>query len=255
MESILAIAREAGQRILEIYRQDFAVSAKADHSPVTAADLAAHHDIVDGLRALDADTPVLSEESASEFGWAERAAWRRYWLVDPLDGTRQFIDRNDEFTVNIALIEDGVAIQGIVHAPAAGTTWWGERGVGAWRDGTPIRTRTLAATPPVVALSRSHTDGRMATWLAEFGAHELMAAGSALKFGLVAEGRVDCYPRLGPTSEWDTAAGHCVVEAAGGTVTRLDGTPLRYNQKESLLNPGCLVCGDPGLAKRLGLRP
>lgn len=255
MDSILAIAREAGQRILEVYRQDFVVSAKSDRSPITAADLAAHEAIIAGLRALDGDTPVLSEESATEFSWNQRTSWRRYWLVDPLDGTRQFIDRNDEFTVNIALIEDGVAIFGVVHAPVPDTTWWAERGVGAWCNGVPIRTRVPAATPPVIALSRSHTDGRMASWLAKFGAHELMAAGSALKFGLVAEGRVDCYPRLGPTCEWDTAAGQCVVEAAGGTVTQLNGTPLRYNQKESLLNPGFLVCGDPGLANRIGLRP
>lgn len=254
MDSIVAIAREAGHRILEVYRRGFAVSAKADQSPITEADLAAHEVVVAGLRALDPDTPVLSEESASEFDWATRAGWRRYWLVDPLDGTRQFVDRVDEFTVNIALIEDGIAVQGVVHAPVQGTSWWGERGVGAWCNGKPIHTRVPAANPPVVALSRSHTDGRMDEWLAGFGEHDVIAAGSALKFGLVAEGRVDCYPRLGPTSEWDTAAGQCVVEAAGGTVTQLDGSPLRYNTKDSLLNPGFLVLGDPALAERLGLR-
>jgi 3'(2'), 5'-bisphosphate nucleotidase len=177
-----------------------------------------------------------------------RRAWPRYWLVDPLDGTREFVKRNGEFTVNIALVEGHRPVLGVVHAPALGRTWGAARGVGAFRlDGSVrvgIRTRSLPAVPTVVA-SRSHRDPDTERILARLPAHELAGRGSSLKFCLVAEGAADFYPRLGPTSEWDTAAGQCLVEQAGGAVWRLpECTPLGCNEKDSVLNPSFAVLGD-----------
>lgn len=242
-----ALAREAGEAIMRIYAGDFAVERKDDDSPLTAADIAAHRVIVSGLDALTPDIPVLSEESAEQAAWGERRNWTRYWLVDPLDGTREFVKRNGEFTVNIALIEDGAPTLGVVHAPALDETYWAWSGGEAqfatkYRSGN-LRTRQRA-TPLVVAGSRSHGDPRMGAALDRLGAHELLALGSSLKFCRTARGEADLYIRYGPTSEWDTAAGQCVLEQAGGAVRRMDGSVLAYNSKESLLNPDFLACGD-----------
>ena len=247
-EPVLALAREAGAAILEVYARDFAVGHKDDRSPLTDADMAAHHLIVDGLRRLDPAVPVLSEESAA-VPWAERRAWRRYWLVDPLDGTREFVKKNGEFTVNIALIEDGVAVFGVVHAPVLDEMHVGLLGEGAWRcDGSgrvPVAARRPATTPLRVAASRSHLDTRTASAIVRMGEVERIGMGSSLKFCRLADARLDVYPRFAPTSEWDTAAGQCVLEAAGGVVFCLDGRPLRYNTKDSLLNPDFIALGDP----------
>ncbi|HRQ66710.1 MAG TPA: 3'(2'),5'-bisphosphate nucleotidase CysQ [Xanthomonadaceae bacterium] len=245
--AVADIAREAGRRILEIYQGDFAVERKDDCSPLTAADMAAHRIIVAALPDIEADLPVLSEESTG-IAWPIRQRWSRYWLVDPLDGTREFVKRNGEFTVNIALIEHGVPVLGVVHAPVDGYTALGERGQGAWRvdDGTrPMRTR---ATPvvPVVAGSRSHGSQEELRFLEALGEHQRVALGSSLKFCLIAEGRADVYLRYGATSEWDTAAAQCVLEAAGGRVTDFDGRPLTYNRGESLINPSFIASGDSG---------
>jgi 3'(2'), 5'-bisphosphate nucleotidase len=245
--AVSAIAREAGRRILEIYESDFAVEHKDDNSPLTAADMAAHRSIVAGLDRLGADIPILSEESL-DIAWSTRRQWRRYWLVDPLDGTREFVKRNGEFTVNIALIEEQRPVMGVVHAPVGGYTAVAERGRGAWRlDGgiVPMRTRTAPAVP-VVAGSRSHGSERERDFLEAIGAHERIAMGSSLKFCLIAEGRADLYLRLGPTSEWDTAAAQCVLEAAGGRVTDTEGRVLSYNRGDSLVNPSFIACGDDG---------
>ena len=243
-----AIARTAGRAIMDIYAGDFAVEHKDDKSPLTAADLAAHHAIVDGLSVLAPRLPVLSEESAEQVPWDERRRWTRYWLVDPLDGTREFVKRNGEFTVNIALIEDGAPTLGVVYAPALDemyTAWIGGHAHAEKRAEGQVKISTRRRTAPlVVAGSRSHADPRMLTALEKIGSHELIALGSSLKFCRTAQGLADLYVRYGPTSEWDTGAGQCVLEQAGGGVTRLDGTRLAYNAKESLLNPDFLAFGD-----------
>ncbi|HMA10506.1 MAG TPA: 3'(2'),5'-bisphosphate nucleotidase CysQ, partial [Steroidobacteraceae bacterium] len=207
------------------------------------------------LSALAPRLPVLSEES-SEIPFAERGGWDRYWLVDPLDGTKEFISRNGEFTVNIALIEDHRPVLGVVHIPVSDTTYSGIPGRGAWREANdrgrlPIGVRRVVRPPLRVVGSRSHGNPLLATALAALGPHELRPAGSSIKLCMVAEGSADLYPRLGPTSEWDIAAGQAVVEAAGGQVVRLqDGSSLRYNTGESLLNPDFLAYGDPGCFRR-----
>jgi len=249
LEPVLALAREAGRRIMAIYEGGFTVSEKEDRTPLTEADMAAHRTIVEGLQALAPALPILSEESA-EVPFEERARWAAYWLVDPLDGTREFIKRNGEFTVNVALISGHEPVLGVVHAPALGLSYWACRGGGAWRQaagGGPERIRVRPYRPGriVVAGSRSHAGERLRAYCEALGPHELISMGSALKSCLVAEGRADVYPRFGPTSEWDTAAAQCVVEEAGGHVTDAAGRPLRYNTKPSLLNPDFLVFADP----------
>ena len=244
-----SIARRAGEAIMQVYAGDFAVERKDDNSPLTAADLAAHRTIVAGLHELAPQIPVLSEEAADEIAWPERQTWSRYFLVDPLDGTREFVKRNGEFTVNIALIENGVPVLGIVYAPVLDEMFSAWRGGHAYlhksRDDERIalRTRARGATV-VVAGSRSHADPRLIGALERIGDHELVTLGSSLKFCRAAQGLADLYIRYGLTSEWDTAAGQCVLEQAGGGVTRLDGSPLRYNTKESLLNPDFIAFGD-----------
>jgi 3'(2'), 5'-bisphosphate nucleotidase len=253
LDDIIALARTAGDRILEIYESDFAVSHKDDNSPLTQADLASHRAIVDGLAGIAPEIPVLSEEGA-ETPFSTRGAWARYWLVDPLDGTKEFVKRNGEFTVNIALVEHHVPVLGVVYAPALNTVYAGARGLGALRllghPREPMRTRASASRPTFV-VTRSHRDAALEALLAKLPPHEGVSKGSSLKFCLVAEGSADLYPRTGPTSEWDTAAGQCVVECAGGQVLRLPGlSPLRYNEKDSLLNPGFVVIGDPAAGWR-----
>jgi len=248
LERIVAIAEKAGRAIMTIYARDFDVAEKEDKSPLTEADMAAHRIIVEELQRLEPRLPILSEESA-DIPWEERSRWLRYWLVDPLDGTREFIKRNGEFTVNIALVESGRATCGVVHVPVSETSYYGCIGKGAWKkekDGPPQRIRVARQRrhPLRVAGSRSHAGDSLKRFLARVGPHEIMSMGSSLKLCLVAEGDADIYPRLGPTSEWDTAAAQAVVEAAGGHVTDLQGEPLRYNRKDSLLNPHFLVFGD-----------
>jgi 3'(2'), 5'-bisphosphate nucleotidase len=248
-----AIARTAGNAIMRVYAGDFAVERKDDNSPLTAADLAAHRAIVDGLHVLSPQIPVLSEESAVQAGWDERRRWARYWLVDPLDGTREFVKRNGEFTVNIALIHEHRPVLGVVFAPALGELYWAWRGGHAYfstnsqSGDNPLRTRKRG-DPLLIAGSRSHADPRLTAALVKLGAHDLKPLGSSLKFCRAARAEVDLYIRYGPTSEWDTAAGQCVLEQAGGGVTDFSGTPLRYNAKESLLNPDFLAFGDAAVA-------
>jgi 3'(2'), 5'-bisphosphate nucleotidase len=248
LEHVAGIARAAGREILEVYAGGaLAPTAKADDSPLTAADLRAHRLIVQGLNELTPELPVLSEECAHA-PFATRSRWSRYWLVDPLDGTREFLSGNGEFTVNVALIEGHAPVLGVVHVPVTETTYRGLAGVGAWRErrGQPVESIHVAghsATPLRVVGSRSHRGDSLDPFLAQVGAHELLAIGSALKFCLVAEGAADVYPRLGPTSEWDTAAAHAVLVAAGGAVCALDGRALEYNARASLLNPFFVAFG------------
>lgn len=246
---LLDIARAAGQEIMRVYATEFAVEMKEDRSPVTDADYAAHKLIVADLKRITPDLPVLSEESA-DIPFAERRRWDSYWLVDPLDGTKEFINKNGDFTVNIALIQDGVPIVGVVHVPVTGMSYYGSVGVGAFKrdqDGqaSAIKVRKLIEGKPVkVVASRSHRGELLDGYLAKLGPHETVSRGSSLKFCLVAEGSADVYPRLGPTSEWDTGAGHAVVLAAGGQVIGTDGKLLLYNSKESLLNPHFIAYAD-----------
>ena len=250
-EGIIALARDAAARIMTIYDSEFAVQHKDDKSPLTAADLAAHHCIVEGLERLAPDIPVLSEESAEDVPALVRRQWRRLWLVDPLDGTREFVKRNGEFTVNIALIDAGVQILSVVQAPVTGVVWHAQRGVGAFRrngdDDVALHSRRPAIEPLRVAVSRSHRDARTDALMQRMGPTEPMSLGSSLKFCELAEGGMDVYPRFGPTSEWDTAAGHAVLEAAGGIVVDPRGRPLRYNQRDTVLNGDFLAIGDPDL--------
>ncbi len=234
------IARAAGDAILAIYRQPFAVEYKQDESPLTAADQGAHEVIVQALARLTPDIPVLSEESDAETMQA-RLGWSRYWLVDPLDGTKEFVSRNGEFTVNIALIDHGRPVWGLVYAPVLDKLWYGGKEVGAWRvaDGThkAIQTRPHEAGQAWrVVGSRNHLSQATLDYLAPLGEVELVSMGSSLKFCIIAEGGAELYPRLAPTCEWDTAAAQAVLEGAGGSVTQLDGSALAYN-KPDILNP------------------
>lgn len=247
-QTIITLARRAGDAIMHVYRNmTTEVEIKGDGSPLTQADMASHHLINAGLQATG--IPVLSEENA-DISFAERQQWSRYWLVDPLDGTKEFIARNDEFTVNIALIENHQPILGIVYAPALDLLYVGERGVGAFRqqaDGPLEAIRCVSWSAdggaPLRALgSRRHGLEKIAALLADLP-YTLDNRGSALKICLVAEGKADLYPRMGPTSEWDTAAGQCVVECAGGALLGLDLQAFRYNTRDSLLNPDFLVLG------------
>jgi 3'(2'), 5'-bisphosphate nucleotidase len=253
-EDCIALARQAGDAIMAVYGEDFAVEHKADRSPLTEADLAAHRIILAGLTRLTPDLPVLSEEGAG-IDWSVRRQWRRYWLVDPLDGTREFVKRNGEFTVNIALIADGEPVLGVVYAPVLDYLCWAESGRGAFLrqpDGQDLalRCQQPAPTPLRVIASRAHLDERTAAALARMGEVERIGLGSSLKFCRLAEGRADVYPRFGPTSEWDTAAGQCVLESAGGAVLNSDGSRFRYNAKASLLNGDFIALGDAGLPWR-----
>ena len=249
LPEVCRLGQVAGAAIMRIYSTEFDVEHKADDSPLTAADMAAHHALVDGLAALTPELPILSEESAN-IPFEERASWKRYWLIDPLDGTREFVKRNGEFTVNVALIDDGRPVLGVVYVPVTDVCYFAASGHGAHKrigDGPPesIHARALGSGPVAIAGSRSHPSARLEAFLERLGPHEIVRIGSSLKSCLVAEGRADLYPRLGPTSEWDTAAAQCIVEVAGGRVTDTRMRPLRYNTKESLLNPHFFVSGDP----------
>ena len=247
VEPIVALAEEAGRAILEVYSTDFEVQSKADESPLTQADLASHRCIAAGLESLTPGIPVISEESGLP-DFAERRAWPRYWLIDPLDGTREFVNRNGEFTVNIALIDDNRPVLGVVYVPVRDTTYVGCEGLGAERRDSgdaPRKIEVTATSGDVVRVvgSRSHRGASLDAWLAALGNYDMVPMGSSLKFCVVAEGGADVYPRLGPTSEWDTAAAQAVVEQAGGRVVTLDGKPMKYNEKEEILNPHFFVFG------------
>lgn len=254
-EAVVALAHEAAAAILAVYDGEFAVVRKDDASPLTEADLAAHRCIVAGLARLTPDIPVLSEEAVHAVPAGVRRQWPTLWVVDPLDGTREFVKRNGEFTVNIALVVDGRPVFGVIQAPVTGVSWFGAPGEGAVRrdaDATErtLRTRVAPPAPYRVAASRSHLDPRTAALMQRMGPSEPVAMGSSLKFCLLAEGGMDVYPRFGPTSEWDTAAGQAILEAAGGCVLDPAGRPFRYNQRDTLLNGDFIALGDPDLPWR-----
>lgn len=248
LPGVLEIARAAGREIMAVYARDFLVSEKADHTPLTEADLKSQARIIAGLKTLTPDVPILAEESAA-VPWTERRHWRELWLVDPLDGTREFVSRNPEFTVNIALIRDHRPVLGVVHVPAQSLDYYGCLESGAFRHRAgcapePIRVAVPAAEPVRVVGSKSHRGDSLDGLLARLGAHELRPIGSSLKLCLVAEGTADFYPRLGPTMEWDTAAAQAVAVCAGAQVVDLQGRPLNYNTRDELINPHFLVYAD-----------
>jgi 3'(2'), 5'-bisphosphate nucleotidase len=251
LPEVCRLAEAAGQAILPFYRQkSLPIQLKADASPLTEADLAAHHLILQGLQELTPGIPLLSEES-SDIPYAQRQVWRHFWLVDPLDGTREFIEGSGQFTVNIALIEEGIPILGAVHAPALGLTYKAAQKLGAYKGDERIWARPPAQAPWQVVASRSHRDWETEQFLERLrrrhGSLEVQPVGSALKLCLVAEGSAHLYPRFGPTLEWDTAAAQCIVEQAGGRVTDLAGDPLRYN-KPDLHNPPFVAAAE-GMAQ------
>jgi 3'(2'), 5'-bisphosphate nucleotidase len=236
LERAVAIARDAGAVILPYYRTDTAVDGKDDGSAVTAADQAADALIVAALRALTPDIPVVAEESVAA-GDVPDVSGGRFWLVDPLDGTKEFIHRRDDFTVNIGLIEAGAPVLGVVLTPVDGRAWAGIVGGGAWEedgDGarTPIAVRAPDPAGLTVVASLSHRNPELESYIATLAVRRSVSRGSALKFCLVARGEADIYPRTGPTMEWDTAAGHAVLLAAGGSMTTFDGQPFRYAKPE-----------------------
>lgn len=251
LNSIEEIALKAGDKIMEIYSRDFEVVTKEDASPLTEADLASHHIIKDALTALTPNTPLLSEESA-KISWEERKQWQEYWLIDPIDGTKEFINKNDEFTVNIALIRNGIPCLGVVFAPALTTLYSGisgEEGGNAFKtlngERSPIKCISWEPGTTCIAMgSRSHPSPETDEYLKQYGEFELTPAGSSLKFCKVAEGSAHVYPRFGPTCEWDTGAADAVLRAAGGKVINAEtGEPVSYNAKESLLNPFFIAMG------------
>ncbi|WGY27930.1 3'(2'),5'-bisphosphate nucleotidase CysQ [Proteus mirabilis] len=242
LEQVSELARQAGQAIMQIYQQSapIEVQEKSDHSPVTAADLAAHQIIKQGLASIAPDIPQLSEEDPP--AWEERRHWQRYWLIDPLDGTKEFINKNGEFTVNIALIEQGVPVLGVVYASVQNILY-SAANKQAWKEtcGQRLPIKVSRAEPPVIVISRSHQDDELKEYLSQLGEHQTVAVGSSLKFCLVAEGKAQLYPRFGPTHTWDTAAGHAIAIAAGAHVTDWKGVTLDYSPRESLINPGFRV--------------
>lgn len=241
---VLDIARQAGKEILKIYDGEFSVTQKDDNSPLTEADMASHHLIVAKLKECTPDIPILSEESA-EIPWSERRNWERFWLVDPIDGTKDFVNRTGEFTVNIALIEKGVPVLGVVTAPALDLEYWGARGKGAYRIQNGETTELGVVDPPTekrVVASKNHMNEETREFIESLGEHTLVQAGSSLKFCRIAEGTADIYPRMGPTCEWDTGAAQAVLEAAGGKVLTFSGEPLRYG-KEDVYNPYFVAAG------------
>ncbi len=256
LEQTLEIARKAGDAIMEIYKTDYEQYVKSDSSPLTEADLAAHHIIIDGLSAIS-DYPCLSEESGEDDGidWQQRKQWGTYWLIDPLDGTKEFINKNDEFTVNIALIENGKAVLGVVYCPPLDRLYYAEKSLGAFRkDGDQEAINIKVADVPAagetwkVVGSRRHGAEALETFAEQLGHVEIVSMGSSLKLCLVAEGEAHLYPRLALTCEWDTGAAQAIVEIAGGQVLAPNSTSnsllsLMYGEKEDLLNPFFIVCG------------
>ena len=241
------LATQAGEKVMRFYHNGANVSFKADASPLTAADEASHELLVKSLQKLLPEAAVVSEESE---GVTDRRIdqSKLFWLVDPLDGTKEFVKKTDEFTVNVALMENHSPILGVIHAPALNLTYYGGRNIGAWRQAgdespTPIRTRRIGSSRLEVVASKDHAGPLVSAMLARLKNPQLRSMGSSLKFCLVAEGKADLYLRDLPTMEWDTAAAQCIVEAAGGGAFSLDGEPLRYG-KPGLKNPAIMTVGD-----------
>lgn len=236
------LSMRAGSAIMKVYNSDdVSYKVKKDSSPLTKADLISNEIILKGLSKISPSLPVLSEEN-SNIDFIERSKWKRFWLVDPLDGTKEFLKRNGEFTVNIALIENGIPIFGVIHLPAYSKTYWGGKSIGAMskKDGEKSKKISVSKRKNIglkVVSSRSHKNDKLDSYLNNFDSVQNINIGSSLKFCLLAEGKADFYPRLGPTSEWDTAAGEAILKYSGGYLLTIEGLKMKYNKSESLLNP------------------
>ena len=245
IQSVIDIANLAGDAIMSIYNTDFDYQLKDDNSPLTKADIASNQIIINELERMNPSYPILSEES-SEIEFDERLQWDKYWLVDPLDGTKEFLKKNGEFTVNIAFIENNTPVFGVIRVPAKSVTYWGGNGIGSMKkiDGKEVEKITVSnikSEKLKVISSRSHKNEILNLYLNKLGSVEEVNVGSSLKFCLLAEGKADFYPRLGPTSEWDTAAGEAILKYSGGYVLSDNGDKISYNSSESLLNPNFLA--------------
>ena len=247
------IAIKAGEEILKYYTEDIHVTHKDDSSPLTKADLASNKIIMNALQQLDRTIPILSEESLVE--WKERKNWTKYWLVDPLDGTKEFIKQNGEFTVNIALIENNKPILGVIFTPVKFDLYFAQKNYGSYKINSSSKLINLQEAEKIFVAnqssikriigSRSHSNQTFDSWVNQnFPNSEIVQAGSSLKFCLIAEGAADIYPRFGPTSEWDIAAGHIIVNEAGGRVNTFENVEINYNKKEDLLNPQFYAIGN-----------
>jgi len=254
LQTVINIAKQAGAAILEIYNSDqqLAIQTKSDQTPVTAADLKSHQIIHAALAKLEPNYPILSEEGPA-IDFAKRQLWTHYWLVDPLDGTKEFIENTGEFTVNIALIVDHQPILGVIYCPIPDIVYFADaKGSFKQQAGgevVPLQLNKTPSEPLTITISKHHQAPALQLFLQQLEAYQLILAGSAFKFGLVAEGKADLYPRFGPTSEWDSAAGQCILEHAGGKVLNFQGQALRYNTKDSLINPEFFAFGRTDLSK------
>mgnify|MGYP003336674109 FL=1 len=247
------VSIEAGKEILNFYNNDIEVTHKDDLSPLTKADLASNKIILEALTKLNSNIPILSEESLVD--WSIRKNWKKYWLVDPLDGTKEFIKKNGEFTVNIALIEDNNPILGVVYVPAKSLLYLAEKNKGSFKTNTKNKLKNFEGIQKIIVSSqtnrprvigsRSHSNATFDNWVKEkFPNADIVQAGSSLKFCLIAEGEADIYPRFGPTSEWDIAAGHMIVNEAGGKIRTFQNDSIKYNTKENIINPEFYAIGN-----------
>lgn len=249
LNDVVSLAKQAGNQVLNIYQSDLAVEYKTDKSPITFADLASHDCICQGLRHLTPDFPIISEESAA-ISFRKRRSWEKYWLIDPLDGTKEFLDKNGEFTINIALIEQHRPRLGVIFVPSRNICYFASKKLGAYKQigeapPTVILSRAWKEEQPITAVvSRRHGKKEIKKFLAQFSNLNLLCCGSALKFCWLAEGLVDIYPRFSPSFEWDTAAGQCILEEAGGLVIDNTGRELQYNMSSSLKIAGFLAVAD-----------
>jgi len=256
INAAVEISKKAGETILEVYNSDFEYTIKEDSSPLTKADQKSHDVILHNLRLLDPHIPILSEED-SDIPFSKRSKWNRYWLVDPLDGTKEFIKRNGEFTVNIALIENNLPVLGVIHIPVSNETFWGSNCSGSFYSQDNKKEKQIYVSkniddPIKIATSSSHPSKDLDNLLKKFESYELIKKGSSIKLCLVACGTVDIYLRLGPTSEWDIAAGDAIIKFAGGNIiSLLDRDILTYNLKESLLNPEFIAFNNDQNKKRI----
>ena len=257
LNKLIEISINAGRAIMDIYKTDFNFEKKSDQSPLTAADLCSHEIISDSLSKLSPKIPILSEESL-DIPMSERSSWDEYWLIDPLDGTKEFINRNGEFTTNIALIKKNRPIFGIIHAPCLNQTYWGGESIGSYylegdlnSDIQKINTSPKSNQEIKIVCSRSHPSDDLKYILRMIGDHKKLSIGSSLKFCIIAKGEADCYLRLGPTSEWDTAAGEAIIRSSGGTVKAIDGSNLKYNKSDSILNPSFIAAANDDLVSKI----
>ena len=244
IDLIIEAAKEAGDSVMEIYETDFKHSIKNDNSPLTKADIASNNIICKFLSDLTPEIPIVSEENITT-SFNKRLSYSQYWLVDPLDGTKEFINKNGEFTVNIALIENKKPIFGVVNAPAIGEIFWGYRDEGSFVQSDGVTKKKIRVreshTEPIIVISRSHPSPELENWLKKFESYKTISLGSSLKLCKLATGDANLYPRFGPTSEWDIAAGHAVLKYAGGLLETIDGSDFLYGDRDSILNPSFIA--------------